>query len=64
MLEARISRLLNHMTLVDLNNYALLNNAEIEINDGVAEEILLDIQYSTIESMEVVTNANKQRIGI
>ena len=39
----KISRLLNHLTLRQLNNYALETNAEIDINDGSVEEVILEV---------------------
>lgn len=43
-MKKTISRMLNHMTLASLNNYAINSNAIIEINNGSAEEVLFEIE--------------------
>jgi len=44
MKRKRLSRLLNHMTVRQLVEYAQVNNIDIKINDGVVEEVLLEIE--------------------
>lgn len=46
-MKKTISRILNHMTINELNMFYLLHPEEIiEVNDGVAEHIIMELQAS------------------
>lgn len=40
----RLTRILNHMTLLELNNFVFEKGELVEINSGCAEQILLEVK--------------------
>ena len=51
--QIKLSKLLNHMTLNQLQRLVQLDpNAMIEINDGVAEQILFEINAIEVYKVE------------
>ncbi len=40
----KLTRILNHMTLRQLHNYAMSHDTIIEINAGTPEEVILDVK--------------------
>jgi len=40
----KLSKLLNHLTLNQLNKYSIEKNSIIECNDGVFEEVIFEVK--------------------